>query len=82
MKHSLLTLQFTAIGSALALIHEAVEVVVEQTVGPQDLINVNAIVTGRVLVLLCGTHHHNTEEQRDQGNVLHSGRLGRNFFSE
>lgn len=79
-----LTLQFTAIGGALALLHEAVEVVVEEAVGPQNLINVNAVVTGRVLVPLGGTHGHNTEEQRNHGNVPHRSGIGGglNYFIE
>lgn len=46
-----LTLQLAAIRSALALVHEAVIVVVEETIRSQNLINVNAIVTGCILAL-------------------------------
>lgn len=55
--HTLLTLQFTAVRRAFASLHEAVVIVIEETIGPQNLINVNAIVAGRVFVL-CGTVGH------------------------
>lgn len=71
-----LTLQLVAVRGAGSLVHEAPEVVVEQSVVAQDRVQVDVVELGRVLVLWHGAHsgrdkHHQT--QHSQSTHVSSG---------
>lgn len=56
------TLQFAGIGRALALVHKAPEVVVEEAVGLEDLVQVDVIEAGCVGLL----REHYTHDDREE----------------
>lgn len=71
-------LQLAAVGRALALVHHALEVVVEQAIGLQDLIQINAIVLGGVL-LRAGSDARDQHGQNGQNGDFHL-QLENNIF--
>lgn len=60
-----LTFKLLAVGGAATLLQQAIYVVVEQTFAPENLIQVDVVVPGRVLLVCQGADHHGEENNRD-----------------
>lgn len=70
-------LQLAAVGRALALIHHALEVVVEQAIRLQDLVQIDAIVLGGVL-LRAGNGARDQHGQNGQNGDFHLQKIENN----
>lgn len=85
MGNVLLTFQFSAIGSATALVFQALEVAVQETIVLQDFLDVDSVVLGGVLFIgLRGSSHHSHEhsEQSNKTDYLHYWLVTSDFLTK